>query len=247
LGYNIGYNSGRKEKSTGPYKAAVSRLYFRVALYTRGKSKGNYDFHGFRSTKAKREWKAALPSDTIFPGGFYFQRPKGVSKKNYRVKLLKGGRVSIKVNDKRKIHDISVLLDATKLADDSKIQLEEKLSGLKRGKQLLLTVNGHEVHKGTYEGFNDLESFNRYINEETSGLIAQLNDSEFDFKKWGKKIFGVKIVYSQAGEKPGPGEGEVFDFKDGSIFDHYSKRVYGRKKYLNRKQYTKRKGRRKGK
>lgn len=246
LGYNIGYRPGRIAFRGPHYKAAVSRLYSHAQLYTEGKSKERHDFHRFRSAKSKRKWKKALSSDQVFPCGFFWQRPKGVSKKQYKLRLKKNGVVDIKVTVKGKevVHDTAVLLDMVEVAKDSRKELEDKLSGLKRPKQLLLTVNGHDAGK---QSFGDLEAFNRYLNDENEGLLVQLNNSGFDFENWGHKVFGVHMVYSVEGEEKSEGEGKVFDFESGSIFDANSKRVYGRKKYLNRKQYTKRKGKRKGK
>lgn len=125
-------------------------------------------------------------------------------------------------------------LDMLKLSRDTKTYLESLLRKKRRPAQFIITINGFDAG----DAHETLEEFNRYLEGE---LLPRLNDAEFDFKKWGKKVFGLKMVYN------GGKGGKPMDFETGSIFEEDSKRVYGKKKYLNRKFYTKKKGNQKGK
>lgn len=246
LGYNIKYSPSRKSTKTPQYKSAVSRLWERAKNYV---NVPNQVFHRYRSETTRKRWQGsgAISRSQDFPGGFFQELPPGYKKGEYQLRLREKGEVELKVRRKNKriVDDRIIPLDATALATDSKAELELKLKGKKRPRKFLLRCNGHSRRADRHPdgGFNDLETFNRYIEDD---LIPQLNDAEFDYEKWGKEVFGFILQYTPKGRKKAEGEGETFNFKTGSIFDAKSKRVYGRKKFLNRKKYKKKKGKRKG-
>lgn len=240
LGYNINYNGNKKAKSTGAYKSAISRYWGKASFYVIRQEKHRQEFHRFRSPKSKREWSRLAPPDTVFPSGVFIQRPKGLKKGQYKVRKNKKGELVFTSKGKTKIKDLVVPLNVTELAVDPKLELEKTLKGKTRPRQLALTVNGFDSEK---QQFDDLEAFNRYVENE---FIPRLQAAEFDFATWGDKIFGLHLIYSQPGEEKADGEGTRYNFNRGGIFDVASKRVYGTKKFSNRKKYTKKKGKRKG-
>lgn len=250
LGYQVAYSPARKGTKTAGHKAAVSRLWNdRAVFYATDPDKHNLEFHRFRSAKAKREWRGFVADEQVFPGGFFFQRPAGVEKGKFKIRrnaATKGKRASVTVttSDRRKIRDVIVMLDMKKLADDSELELANTLAQLERPAEMLLTVNGFDADTNRFE---DLESFNRYLSDDDDGLIRRLKKAKFNFKKWGKKVFGVRLVYTPKGRKKKEGEGQIFDFKTGGIFSAKSKKVYGKRKFENREKFLERKGKRKGK
>lgn len=241
LGYEISYKANSRAGVSGPKKAAITRLWFDKAFYyATNPDKNRFEFKRFRSTSAKREWEAYASENQIFPGGVFIQRPKGVAKGKYKLRRKKNGTLEITTSDKRRIKDIIVRLDMSAVAADSKAALEKALKNQKRPRQFLLSVNGIDSEK---QSFTDLESFNRYLEDE---LIPELTAASFNFRKWGKRVFGLRLRYSQKGEEKAEGEGQTFNFKTGGIFDRASKKVYGRRKFEARAQFKVKKGRRKG-
>ncbi len=240
LGFNLGFKANRNATSNRYYKAAVGKAWNRARFYVINAEENRIEFKRFRSAKGKRVWKGALSNEQIMPGGAFIQRPKGVEKGKYKIKVERDGSIEITTSDRRRIRDVILRLDMREIAKDSRRELERVLSARKRPSQILLTVNGFDAET---QSFADLESFNRYLEEE---LIPELHDARFNFKKYGKKVFGLKLVYSGKGRRKAKGEGKIFDFEKGGIFDESDKRVYGRKRYRNRKNYVRKKGKREG-
>ena len=245
LGYRVKYNPSKKTVSGAHYKSAVSKFWNKAKFYVGVKGQ---EFHRYKSQATRIRWKksGAISESQEFPKGFFMETPPGVEKGKYKLRLGKKGVIKVTTTDKRMVNDTILALDASELADDSKASLEKLLKGKKRPRKFLLRSNGHSRKADRHEdgGFDDLETFNRYIEDE---LIPQLNDAEFDYQRWGTQVFGVILQYTPKGGKKVEGEGKVFDFKNGSIFDEKSKRVYHRKKFLNRKKHKMKKGKGKGK
>lgn len=239
LGFNLKWNPNNRNLSGPHYKASVNKAWHRAVYYAVNTEKNRLEFKRFRTKKARLAWKGHVADETIMPGGVFIQRPRGVKKGTLKVRLGRTG--SLIITDGRKgIRDISIKLDISAIAIDPRKALERALSNHKRPRELMLTANGFDRTAGV---FSDLEQFNRYLEEE---LVPRLDLAEFNYEKYGKKVFGVRLIYSPKGGKLAPGEGKTFDFKKGSIFDESTKRVYGRKSAKGRKRFVTKKGKRKG-
>lgn len=238
-GYGFNLSLRGNKNPTSQEKSSVSRAWNRVVFYVggRGANEKRLDFHRFRGSASEKKWRSNIARERITPGGFFVQRPKGVKKGQYKISIHKEGGVKIKVRGK-KVNDIEILLDMIGVARDPRAELQRVLKGHKRPREFLLTVNGYDASR-----FEDLEQFNRYLETD---LIPHLERAEFNFEKWGATVFGLRLVYSGKGDKKTGGEGKAFDFESGGIFDESSKRVYGRKKYTDRKKWSIKKGKRKG-
>ena len=234
FGFNLSF--GRGSDDTRYTRAAISRAWNRSIYYIAHPQRNRTEFIRFRSRRGRKSWGVYVPKARIMPGGVFLQRPANVEKGDWKVRRNRDGTLS-ELSKKGKIRDLIVRLDATKFALNPSEHLLEKLKGRKRPKQFILTVNGWDsVSQGA---FNDLKSLNRYV--ETS-LVPRLHNAQFNFEKYGKEVFGVKLVYTMGGKKA-PGEGKPI--KE-NIFHEFDKRIYGRKKFINRQTWQLKTGKKKG-
>lgn len=237
LGYKVTYRGNRK--STPGQHAAVTNLWNdKAVFYATNPDPNNLDFHKWGKKYRRKDYEGVLAPDQIYPDGFYIQRPGSVGRGKYT--LTKDGD-GIRLRASGLADDLIIRLDLPDFLKRQHKALEAKLKGLKRPRQFLLNVNGFDTGA---EKFSDLEQFNRYLNE---NLIPDLHASGFDFGKWGRRVFGLKLVYTPKGRKKAPEEGTDFDFKTGSIFSGRGKKVYGKKRFYKRSENKQRKERRKGK
>ena len=240
IGFNVNFKrtSKIKGRARGSQKAAVTRAWEKASQFAANPEKNRFEFKRYTKTTPRSTWEKAVSSKQLMPGGVWIQRPRGVEKGKYRYRVSKKGRITITTSDRRQIRDVILRINMSAVAEDSKAELQRVLEGEKRPGQILLTVNGCDS-----ADFADLEAFNRYLEDD---LLKQLDESEFDFDRWGEEVFGLKLVYTPKGTKKKKDEGKRFDFTKGSIFSANSKRIYGTKKYQNRKKLTKKQGKEKG-
>jgi len=237
LGYEVTYKGNKVP--TAQQKSAVTKLWFDKAFYYHGDKASQMEFRVWRGAKQRASFEGLLSEDQVFKRGYFLQRPKGIKKGDYRIRV-KGKAIEITTRDGRKVRDSVVRLDMVGLLRDSKAELQRVLKGRKRPRQIQLTVNGWDRDNAP---INNLEDFNKYLEFD---LLPKLTAAKFNFEKYGQRVFGLKMIYSTKGQKHAKNEGKIFDFKTGSIFDASSKVVYGKRKSEDRS-HTIKTGKRKGK
>lgn len=240
LGYKVSYKGNAKAFQGSHFKAAVTRLWEdKAVFYATNPEPNRLDFHKWSKKYPRKIFEPLLAPDQTYPGGFYIQRPPGTGRGEY--KLTREGTDSIRIRDKQgRSDDVIIRLDLNAVLLDAKKHLTERLKGKKRPRQLMLNVNGFGA--GT-EKFEDLIQFELYLNDK---LIPDLEAAKFNFHKWGKRVFGLSLIYTPEGRKKAEGEGKEYGESE-SIFSSASRRVYGRKRFYNRSVAKKRTGKRKGK
>jgi hypothetical protein len=223
VGYKLGWKGNDASTHSKGAKAAITKYWENKGVfYLANPEKNRLEFKRFRSPSSRRKWAELAADEQVFPGGVFVQRPKGFEKGEWTIKLGKKG-LYIKSGN---VRDIVLKLDMVDVARDPKKALEKTLKGHKRPADFMLTSNGFDRAAGV---FSDLEMFNRYLEE---SLIPDLEEKDFDFEEYGKRVFGLRLIYTPKGRKKKKGEGKTFDFDTGGIFDESSKRVYGIKKFL---------------
>lgn len=133
-GYKISYRGNRK--ATPAQKAAVTRLFQPLSAYT---EKNDFIFRHV-PRRNKKVLRGTFSSQQITPGGVFIQRPKGVSKKDFKISIKKTG-VSLAGKNFR---DVFVSLDPEKLAVDPEKAARDAI-GNRKPVWVKMVVNGFEA------------------------------------------------------------------------------------------------------
>lgn len=221
-GFKTKYGTHRKGAGSPQAKAAVKRQWEKIRVYTPGGSKQDFVFRE-ATAEQKKVFRGTLSKKQQTPGGFFFPVPKGIKRRNFRIKPKTANEVEVEGRGERGgfRREIIKAVDPEKLAIDPKKAVRD-LVGKLRPSQVLITVNGFNSTAPPYSW----EAFLTYAPE----LFAQLMDPNRKahpvYKGTGKggriahsrtrgnghpepmepeeiaDIFHVKLIYQQKSRSP---------------------------------------------
>jgi len=233
FGFKLSFRGNRK--SSPSQLAAVTKAWNNVRYYTVHAKRNRSEFVRFKNQADRKSWEAYVSKSRIMPGGVFLQRPEEMEKGKWKVKRQSDGTL---LETSKKLKAVIIPLDARKLAKNPQKHLGEKMKGKQRPRDYLLTVNGWTKKFSDARRFKSLDEFNRYW-ENT--LLPNLKAAGFNFKKYGKETFALRLVYTPKGKKKGKGEGKLVE-NQLELFSP-NRKLYGRKTFTNRQEWQlKRKG-----
>jgi len=185
VGYKLRLNktAGRK---TGSQKSAITRLWKQKRFYLVNQKKNRVEFVKIKGAKLKQATRL-LSKEQSTPGGFFFQRPKGVKKGKVRYQVTKKG-LRIKISGK--VNDLILPIDAKLIVRDPKLAMEQAMKGLKKPRQAQLLINGFNRKN---PAFTSAKGFFNYMSDIIPELMER--DTQPLSAEEINRIFQLKMIY----------------------------------------------------